>query len=71
MSAAALESAAARDCATNANDQQIADLDRTAKALDAAYAGGDVEAILQAKSVFYDALFAGAGNGCCRKSLLR
>jgi GntR family transcriptional regulator, trigonelline degradation regulator len=58
----ALEAAAASRFATLATDDAIADLAATVGAVGAAYESADVEAILAAKSQFYDVLFQGAGN---------
>ena len=59
---AALEAAAAGYFATLATDAAIADLASMVEAVAAAYDAGDVEAILAAKSRFYEVLFLGAGN---------
>jgi DNA-binding GntR family transcriptional regulator len=57
-----LEALAARLFATRATDEQVAALETAVDRLGAAYAGGDVERIIEIKKEFYDILFAGSGN---------
>lgn len=66
---AALEALAARLFVENASDVQVERLSTAVESLAAAYAAADVERILAAKQVFYDALFDGTGNNVIRTIL--
>ncbi len=59
---AILEASAARAFVDHASEPEMATLTTAATSLDAAYRTQDVDAVLQAKGVFYAALFTGAGN---------
>ena len=58
----ALEALAAQLFATQASDQQVAELEAAVRVLDKAYKARDVDGIVEAKRRFYDVLFEGSGN---------
>ena len=58
----ALEALAAQLFATQASDQQVAELEAAVRVLDKAYKARDVDRIVEAKRRFYDVLFEGSGN---------
>ncbi|MEW6257380.1 MAG: GntR family transcriptional regulator [Pseudomonadota bacterium] len=66
---AALEALAARLFVEKASDAQVETLSAAVQSLARAYEAGDVERILAAKQVFYDALFDGTGNNVIRTIL--
>jgi DNA-binding GntR family transcriptional regulator len=58
----ALEALAAQLFATQASDEQVAELEATVRVLDQAYKAQDLERIVEAKRSFYEVLFTGSGN---------
>lgn len=64
---ALLEGAAARECAANASEEQIATLRASFEAVRAST--DDAHAFLKAKDVFYEALYDGSGNETIRSIL--
>jgi len=59
---AALEGLAGELFAANATDQQIGELRRVADEVGASAKAGEFDRVLEIKSLFYDVIFAGAGN---------
>jgi DNA-binding GntR family transcriptional regulator len=64
---ALLEGAAARECATNASDEQIAALQGSFEEVEAST--GDARSFLRAKDAFYESLYDGSGNETIRSIL--